>query len=437
MTKGFSDNALNILNVRNEGELVQAVMEAIDAGLYYAVPEKFRKYYEGSPYAREVDGLLRVSMPCRGAVQVGFAQDDVREALVEYIGFVHKFAPSKLGQKIAQYIPIEMCQILELDNETVSDIAQFITPQTLLRADVLDCDGRPWICDPNFQPLGMAYHAHYAGQFGGHQHSAYIDKLAKLKGKNGIISTLSYGNWTSHEYLAHLVREADGDFHLFPLEDWDAQRQINTLIRYVREPFDTSQVAQIVNRRGLRIYESFVWVAIAQLLHAQKIGEYEKIANVFVPSVMCRIDSGDVEVAISVNDNGTDVIWRNFTDAKPMLEKALETVGQNTPGQKRWIIKAAQSTGSKGVQMTIKTGFHESMSGLEKDLRKKCAGMELFILSPFIPSLVNIGGAKHRTKWDMFFVGDDLIPAGTHVFVTAGSQQLVHGGSGTSMWIGL
>ncbi len=296
---------------------------------------------------------MRAGLPCGGVVSVPFDQNTVRDALLEYIAFVQDFVPSALGWRITDYISPDIRDTLGIPG-AVASLRDMIVPESLARIDVLSHNGRPWICDPNFMPLGMAYHAHYARQFGDKQHDVYINRLAAGHGVKGIISTLQYGNVSSHSYLARLVRARGGNFHLFPLEIWDSARAYSAIIRHVREPIDLSRVMRVINPYGVSIYESFVWVAMAQMLGVRTVQE------VFAPTILCRIsDNKNVCVAVGVNDSGTDVVWKKMSDAKPLLTQALQTVGQLGAGKKRWVIKAAHSSGAKGVTLTGKGWFRQ------------------------------------------------------------------------------
>lgn len=221
----------------------------------------------------------------------------------------------------------------------------------------------------------------------------------------------------------------------------------NVLVRHIREDVIINPATKIINPPGVRLFKSPIWSALLPLLEKSAI-----ISKSFVPGLLVKRkeDNFECAVKVDVNNGKLDILWvplvkkvgdRPELSWAPWMQKNDNKANQSdcfsldASKNSKWFIKGIYTSGSKAV------GFlneDQALAGqLKRFLRnKKEIFGDIFILQPFIPSLMNIQGEKMRTKSDLFLLGNPrkrLTHISTSIMTTPSSVQKVHGGSGTQL----
>ena len=278
------------------------------------------------------------------------------------------------------------------------------------------------------------------------------DKFKERYNTNGILTNTEYPNWTQHEYIAQCIRARNGNFYTIHPDFLNSQGLLdnvlpNILVRHIRENATINPDTRVINPSGISLFESPVWSALLPLLEKKDV-----INKAFVPGLLVRQKDDSFECAMEakIRNEKLDILWTPLIkkegekpklswapwDHKKQNEFDYENNFSLDAGKSsKWFIKGIHTSGSKAV------GFLNEEQALVGQLKrflrnKKEIFGDIFVLQPFIPSLMNIRGEKKRTKSDLFLLGNPeqrLKHISTSIMVSSMSAQKVHGGSNTQL----
>ena len=482
---------------------------AYGSGLFYVVPPHKLHLHEGRktrslPVTPELENVFgEFKDPATGNVTLDVEDvhhevlagadlglttphvNKIRAGIRNHFKLARQFAQSHQGlvwltENLSQsdYRRLELNQLRSSKLETRSPIDE----GTLVRVDILKRqDGELVSCDPNLLPLGMAHNYTFATEVEREtgnrilQSNRYVQEIARLAdnhpGLAGYLTSLAYGNWSSHMRMAQAITETTGkSFHIIPtycftpegLVDTDQLRDFykamglnqiipishtgliapSCIVRYAREATHFDTQTKVINYPGTRITESQIWGALAVLPGIEAWMQWNKIhanlnliADITVPSILARMGSNGLEVAKSVLPNfiydGLHLKWGLASENIPMFEAAMTSIcSQEKNGERAWYIKSPATSGKKGVRFTNDGNIGKAPALVEK-LLKNDPVEGIFIIQPKIRSTHLVDDRERRLKINLFLTGEDLEFTGADCMLAPINQRATHGGSET------
>ncbi len=490
----------------------KATDSVLASGPYYMVPLHKYEYYEnGKP--QMVDVPLEQALYLNnfitgenGKPQMGVDVEHILPIVIERgaLGLDNNNLKNmEEGLVALATIPERMLannEVLQLINRNLStkdkdflEISQYnpngvyLTPASIVRADLLLNNGsRVFSCDPNLVPLGYAISARLSENIQKETGlpvgptNDYMQGIAEMAQQypnkiNGIVTTLNYPNWSSHQALAEIVREKTGaNFYVIPIDcvkedgtlDINALNKFNIafdipqinsndfsnvpgfLIRHVREKLNYHQQTKVVGGPGIRMIETQLWGGLLALPGFENIANKQGVSNieiqkalaVNVPTLIARVQAGELQFAnaITEEDSGLNFNWITV-DSKQNLEMflgPLYTINcQEKPSELSWFIKTLSTSGKKGVKFTNDGRIDQTPANILKIVSKmQLEDGGIFLIQPKVRSVIkNTDNTEIRTKVDLFL----SIHTGKTVLIeymaTPIEQRSAHGSAATKL----
>lgn len=415
--------------------------------------------------------------------------DNARAAQLQWIEVAHSVLSTEQGQQLFKSIvshvdqkKLELFEFVNSKRPLRDSLERFgyLSDGVLVRIDeLLSEDHRLLACDPNLIPLGYASihgfieQARSVGFDNLGNLDCYLLNLGRLTAENGgrlsgIITALTYPNWTSHLYTAKFVRKLTGmPFFAIPLEAVNPQDgAINSnivadfyndlglegadavkkegdivaslLVRYCRETPQLHEETRVVNYAGFRVLESQLWGGLITLPGFEQ--SYNKLTGknlnpnlhqqVNIPSLIARKNEGCVEIATSI-DGSLKLDWVNINKLVDLLTQTQNSIATtDKQADWTWFVKSPSTSGKKGVRFT--SGARPEKT--EKGILKLVDMMNLsgvFLLQPKVRSTLMLDNEEQRLKVDLFLSGENLGFCGIDAMLASIHQRASHGGSAT------
>ncbi len=482
---------MKVLKQFTNAEMAELKQKGIDLGMYYIVPPQKAHFYEpqnlvlqiANPLIHIKDFWLSNRTIAKDLISCGGVLDGTDLKLIPTINGIREFSLG-FSQKFVrttwpwfrENLGIRTQEMLELKwFESNIGKKDYISHGTLLRSDVvIPTNAQPMSCDNNLLPLGIADLVAYgdmlnspiAGQ-------EYLKELACLPGIGGIVTQRSHPAYLGHKLIASSVYKSFGKpIFVFPANVFTYRRTVNHrklrqfysaadpsmlqyipnkdfvpdfVVRHIREPMDFHTKTFVVADYGQFMLESHLLTGLAfvpgmnrvlQQLNIQ--ADLTAIRETHVPSIVAKRVGDKLYLAKSCvfdrNSYGFEVNWVEAFEGLYLMNALLE--GNDLKQKTNWFVKAAASSGKKGVRFSEKAIPGERLiRSIIKESKSIIPENEAFTLQPKVDSVIETGSGPTRAKLEIFLTGENLRLCGLSVMTAPMEKLAVHGASDSKVWM--